>query len=140
MARGTTGGRTNAEILESIGKRDITYVKDKDPNRYYRHARKDELRVEELEYEGFVVEGKAAPDSEGAIEGDGTGRKNMPGHVLMSRDRELHEAIIAKKKGKFDQMAEREQEQAAEQANKALKEMGVSAQVRRKLESVNRDI
>ena len=138
------GKYTDAEILEIVDKPDITHVANKREDRYYRHANKDPLRIQELERVGFRIEredDEAKPDSPVAVEDDGTSKgPNLPGMILVSRDKELHDKVIEKKRSRFDDIARMEQEEAIEDVKRDLRKIGVTGKLRRRLESVNRDI
>jgi hypothetical protein len=137
------GKYTDAEILELAQQPDITYVKGKDPDRFYIHAERDPLRVEDLRRQGYRVEGEedgAQPVSPVALQSDGTSKVvNLPGHILMSRPKELHDKVMAVKRNRFEDMAKREQEEAMENVKKELDKIGVSSKLKKRVESVNRD-
>ena len=134
---------TDAEITEMVEKPDRFFVRDKEEDRYYRHARRDEKRIEELQHEGFRVETDehgATPDSSLTIESDGTSKRSqVPGMILVSRDRKLHEKIIAKRKSKFEEMAKREEEENLEKVSKILKKVpGFTTKLKRTLRDTGR--
>jgi hypothetical protein len=139
MARGKW---TDAEIEELVKRPDRFYVKGKDPNRYYRHIRKDDQRVEEMQDRHFRIETTqdgAAPDSTLAIESDGTSKvRNVPGMLLVSQPKELHDKITAKKRDRFEEMAKREEEESMEQVKHFLKKAGMPSKLKRILKDTGR--
>lgn len=138
------GKFTEAEIIENaLNAPDITFVKDKDPNRFYYHAEDDELRILEMKRQGFRIEGEddgAKPDSPAAVVNDGTSKVvNIPKHVLMSRPKRLHDAVVKAKRERFEDLAQREEEAAMKDARKAMDKIGVPGKLKRRLENIKKN-
>jgi hypothetical protein len=107
------------------------------------YTQRKTLFIEELRRQGFRIEGEddgATPSTPAAVQSDGTSKVvNLPGHILMSRPKELHDKVMDVKRSRFEHMAIREQEESMENVKRELDKIGVSAKLKKRIESVNRD-
>ena len=131
------GKETTILNIEDLATRpDITEVYNKDPNFHYRWVEDDPIRIQVMKREGyeFVHKDEVEVD-ETFAKGDGADSltPNLPELRLMRRPKDLHNKIVATRVKRFNDMAKRDEEEAIEQMDRALKKLGAGG-LKRKIE------
>jgi len=130
------GKETTMLNIEDLATRpDITEVLHKDPKFHYRWVADDPVRIQVMKREGFefvhkdevkVDETFAKADSADSL------TPNLPELRLMRRPKDLHDKIVGVRVKRFEDMAERDEEETVEQMDKVLCKLGAGS-LRRKI-------
>jgi len=131
------GKETTMLNIEDLATRpDITEVLHKDPKFHYRWVADDPVRIQVMKREGFefvhkdevkVDETFAKADSADSL------TPNLPELRLMRRPKDLHDRIVATRVRRFNEAAERDEKEAIEQMDKALRKLGAGS-LKKKIE------
>ena len=129
--------KPRVETRELEPKKDMFYVYNADPDKVYRHAADDPLRIRELQLKGFkVCDGNEVHLVDPMVLQDSADSMpiNLPGLILMETSKENAQRLQSIKDAKFSQH-ERDVKDRIDEVQALVERKGLGGKLRARLQS-----